>query len=84
MLREGEPCKHRGCLNHISHPCENCGRVGGMYTLEYAVESDKYGLHITYDGDKHEIMFSGNCSHCGEYFESENVGLYCGKCSHGK
>jgi hypothetical protein len=25
---DGEPCKHRGCRSHISHPCEGCGRVG--------------------------------------------------------
>ena len=25
----GEPCGHPGCLNHISHPCEGCGRIGG-------------------------------------------------------
>lgn len=28
-LRDGEPCSHPGCLRHISHPCEGCGRVGG-------------------------------------------------------
>ena len=28
--KNGEPCKHRGCLNHITHPCEGCGRVGGI------------------------------------------------------
>jgi hypothetical protein len=28
-LRVGEPCSHRGCLNHISHPCEGCGRIAG-------------------------------------------------------
>ena len=28
-LEDGEPCKHLGCLSHISHPCEGCGRVGG-------------------------------------------------------
>jgi hypothetical protein len=29
-LKDGEPCgRHRGCLNHISHPCEACGRIGG-------------------------------------------------------
>jgi hypothetical protein len=28
-LLDGEPCSHRGCLNHISHPCEGCGRIGG-------------------------------------------------------
>ena len=24
-----QPCEHRGCLSHISHPCEGCGRIGG-------------------------------------------------------
>jgi hypothetical protein len=28
-LRDGEPCSHKGCLSHISHPCEGCGRVAG-------------------------------------------------------
>ena len=25
----GMPCRHRGCLRHVSHPCEGCGRVNG-------------------------------------------------------
>lgn len=29
-LRDGEPCNHPGCLAHISHPCEGCGRVCGI------------------------------------------------------
>jgi len=28
-LPDGVPCKHPGCLSHISHPCEGCGRIGG-------------------------------------------------------
>jgi hypothetical protein len=24
-----QPCDHMGCLSHVSHPCESCGRVGG-------------------------------------------------------
>lgn len=28
-LKDGEPCRHRSCLAHISHPCEGCGRIGG-------------------------------------------------------
>jgi hypothetical protein len=24
-----EPCSHIGCLNHVSHPCEVCGRIAG-------------------------------------------------------
>lgn len=23
------PCSHKGCLNHLSHPCEGCGRIAG-------------------------------------------------------
>ena len=25
-LKSGQPCSHPGCLSHISHPCEVCGR----------------------------------------------------------
>ena len=28
-LKDGVPCDHKGCLNHVTHPCEGCGRVGG-------------------------------------------------------
>lgn len=28
-LRDGEPCGHIGCLNHVTHPCEGCGRIAG-------------------------------------------------------
>lgn len=31
-LKDGVPCGHPGCLSHISHPCEGCGRVGGRRT----------------------------------------------------
>lgn len=27
--KEGEPCEHPGCLNHVTHPCEGCGRIAG-------------------------------------------------------
>jgi GGDEF domain-containing protein len=29
LLKDGESCGHPGCLNHITHPCEQCGRIGG-------------------------------------------------------
>lgn len=32
-FKDGEPCNHKGCLNHISHPCEGCGRIGGSNKL---------------------------------------------------
>lgn len=28
-LPDGVPCSHSGCLSHLSHPCEGCGRIGG-------------------------------------------------------
>jgi len=28
-LEPDEPCGHPGCLSHITHPCEGCGRVAG-------------------------------------------------------
>ena len=29
LYKSGEPCTHKGCLSHITHPCEVCGRRGG-------------------------------------------------------
>lgn len=29
-LKDGEPCNHKGCINHITHPCEVCGRIAGQ------------------------------------------------------
>lgn len=29
QILDGEPCEHPGCLSHVSHPCEGCGRVAG-------------------------------------------------------
>jgi len=28
-FNDGEPCTHKGCLSHISHSCEGCGRING-------------------------------------------------------
>jgi len=80
MLRDGEPCSHKGCLNHISHPCEGCGRIGGRYIVEFAEEANHFGFSVTYDGDKHTIRFGTACNRCGEYFEADEIGVYCEKC----
>ena len=29
VVLSGKPCGHAGCLRHISHPCEGCGRIAG-------------------------------------------------------
>lgn len=28
-MKDGEPCGHPGCLHHVKHPCEGCGRIAG-------------------------------------------------------
>lgn len=35
-----QPCEHKGCLNHISHPCEGCGRIGGDGVIYKNEEGD--------------------------------------------
>jgi hypothetical protein len=30
LLDDGEPCYHPGCLSHVTHPCEVCGRIAGV------------------------------------------------------
>lgn len=27
FIEDGTPCRHKGCLNHKTHPCEGCGRI---------------------------------------------------------
>ena len=29
LLESGQPCDHKGCLSHTTHPCELCGRIAG-------------------------------------------------------
>jgi hypothetical protein len=33
-LKLGEPCGHPGCLSHVTHPCEGCGRIAGGLTAK--------------------------------------------------
>lgn len=28
-IPDGVACSHPGCLSHVSHPCDGCGRIGG-------------------------------------------------------
>lgn len=44
VYKEEEPCSHPGCLSHITHPCEGCGRVAGKGIISlptYLVEDWK-------------------------------------------
>ena len=37
-LPDGIPCDHPGCLSHVSHPCEVCGRVAGRRLTKRALD----------------------------------------------
>ena len=38
--QDGTSCGHIGCLNHFTHPCENCGRIGGI-SHEFSPETNR-------------------------------------------
>jgi hypothetical protein len=42
-LKDGEPCDHPGCTNHITHPCEKCGRI------QAGVKKPKLKLYVWTD-----------------------------------
>lgn len=33
LYHDGQPCKHPGCFNHITHRCEGCGRIESKGTI---------------------------------------------------
>lgn len=35
-----EPCDHLGCMSHVSHPCEGCGRQWGQLGGKHADKTD--------------------------------------------
>lgn len=71
---EGQPCEHTGCLNHLTHPCEGCGRIGGkgiIYELEQldfprtieALQQEVKGWEQRYDelDAGHSRLFKAFC-----------------------
>lgn len=37
IYKDGEPCRHPGCLSHVTQACEGCGRVAGRMTDSQAI-----------------------------------------------
>ena len=55
--KDGMPCEHKGCLNHVSHPCEVCGRIAGEYPNYPAIIYKFKGLEQINKAGKTIIMF---------------------------
>lgn len=45
-MKDGIPCNHPGCLSHLSHPCEGCGRVGGITITTIEDMFSKFALNL--------------------------------------
>ena len=37
------PCSHKGCYNHVSHPCEGCGRKQGRLQIDWVIAGGESG-----------------------------------------
>lgn len=61
--KDGEPCDHTGCLHHITHPCEGCGRIAGYYPEDL----EKVNLEeMKKEMDKKNILVPGeSCGYIG-------------------
>lgn len=47
--KDGEPCDHPGCLHHLSHPCEACGRIAGRESVQLNTHVSKPTVDRTYE-----------------------------------
>jgi len=56
QYKDGEPCKHIGCLNHVSHPCEGCGRIAGRSKPKPEADRPKQIPAVMRDFASSEIM----------------------------
>lgn len=76
-LKDGESCGHPGCLQHVTHPCEGCGRIQGRYEFP---EEPLYlpGLGRVcpycktwsrYEQPKGKKCFTVSCHSCHKEFE---------------
>jgi hypothetical protein len=53
-FKDLEPCEHKGCIAHTSHPCEVCGRINAKG--EITINRFKYDNLINkYNRQKNKI-----------------------------
>ena len=94
-LTEGEPCGHPGCLSHITHPCEGCGRIRGrrpIYNMEdaeaarmKAVGSPEARMKAPLSPEQQRELEIANCPDCQEckrhaYSDATTPGFFYTEC----
>jgi hypothetical protein len=60
-LEDGKPCHHPWCLQHVTHPCEGCGRINGKTTM---VNRAKDLIDNIIKCKNNNMNQSGICSQC--------------------
>jgi hypothetical protein len=71
VYRDGYPCSHPGCLQHITHPCEGCGRVGGRKI--YPFQNDVVDTVFAFDEKDAETLWE---EACGEPYDAGSYGNF--------
>jgi hypothetical protein len=71
-----EPCKHPGCLSHVTHPCEECGRQwgpnGGFICFQSCPNCKTNPIWINLIDENAQ-----ECGNCGFTFEPKPyTGIY--------
>lgn len=74
-FRDGEPCGHVGCLHHINHPCEGCGRIGGKNYSLRAIEWLEFSAHVLNHIETYTVPQYGDKGEdqCTEFSESDFI-----------
>ena len=89
-LRPNQPCRHPGCLHHVTHPCEGCGRIAGRWPEETGPSDEEPEIPKpwilvssgNFKEDESDNMDDVTCQICGEpipeddpdYFDHETMG----------
>lgn len=84
IFHDDEPCNHIGCRNHITHPCELCGRVESRGISIIPIEKlNKYQKEKEYENPD----ICPRCQSFDTNIEREGledgmfiVGRYCDNC----
>jgi hypothetical protein len=71
LFRDGEPCGHPGCIHHVSHPCEGCGRIAGKSVVTMPTKlTAENGAKAALMGEFFETL-EVDCPYCGDHVGGE-------------
>lgn len=71
--KDDTPCYHPGCRHHVTHPCEECGRVWGAERAEMTKEEL---IHWIDSASYEELLRKWRFAPAGDPFFRNEVGVY--------